>query len=74
MDDLDLLARQTARFDHRPLASSDRPLRLLFLHHSIGGQLLAEPGPDDGKGAVHPNGGGLRKRLEASGTPGAVAS
>jgi hypothetical protein len=43
------------------------PLDLVFLHHSIGSHLLADPGPDDGKGGVHPNGGGLRKRLVASG-------
>jgi hypothetical protein len=39
------------------------PIDLVFLHHSIGGHLLATRGPDDGGGAVHPNGGGLRQRL-----------
>jgi hypothetical protein len=43
------------------------PLDLVFLHHSIGSHLLADPGPDDGKGAVHPNGGGLRTQLVANG-------
>lgn len=47
-----------------------RPLRLLFIHHSCGGQLLAEPGPEDGEACIyrsHPNGGGLRHALERAG-------
>ncbi len=49
---------------------------LLFIHHSCGGQLLAEPGPRVGgeKGSgehciyvSHPNGGGLRAELEKAG-------
>lgn len=47
-----------------------KPLRLLFIHHSCGGQLLAEPGPDKGDNCIytsHPNGGGLRKRLQQHG-------
>lgn len=49
---------------------------LLFIHHSCGGQLLADPGEqvDGRKGSgerciytAHPNGGGLRARLEAAG-------
>jgi hypothetical protein len=53
--------------------SADRPrapLRLLFVHHSCGGQLLAEPGPDVGSKCIyqsHPNGGGLRRALQAEG-------
>jgi hypothetical protein len=39
------------------------PVDLLFLHHSIGGHLLADQGADDGKWHVHPNGGGLRTLL-----------
>lgn len=44
-----------------------KPLRLLFIHHSCGGQLLAAPGADAGTNCIytsHPNGGGLRLRLE----------
>jgi hypothetical protein len=46
------------------------PLRLLFIHHSCGGQLLAEAGPDVGTNAIyttHPNGGGLRRLMEKAG-------
>lgn len=46
--------------------SSDAPSEptdLLFLHHSIGGQMLADPGKEDSQGRTHPNGGGLRKLL-----------
>jgi hypothetical protein len=51
-------------------ARPTRPLRLLFVHHSCGGQLLAEPGPDVGSRCIyrtHPNGGGLRRALEEHG-------
>jgi hypothetical protein len=51
-------------------SSPGRPLRLLFIHHSCGGQLLAAPGPDNGTNCIyvsHPNGGGLRARLEQAG-------
>jgi hypothetical protein len=44
-----------------------RPLNLLFIHHSCGGQLLASPGPEQGTNCIYttnPNGGGLRSRLE----------
>jgi hypothetical protein len=49
---------------------------LLFIHHSCGGQLLAEPGPEAGGKresgdpclyVTHPNGGGLRAGLEKAG-------
>jgi hypothetical protein len=52
------------------------PVNLLFIHHSCGGQLLADPGPRVGGDAAagerciyvsHPNGGGLRAGLEAAG-------
>jgi len=55
---------------------SEGPLRLLFIHHSCGGQLLADPGEKVGgaRGSgerciyeSHPNGGGLRAMLEADG-------
>lgn len=51
-------------------------MRVLFIHHSCGGQLLAEPGEQSGGGKdsgarciyqSHPNGGGLRSRLQAAG-------
>jgi len=41
-------------------------LRLLFIHHSCGGQWLASPGPDQGTNCIcetNPNGGGLRLLL-----------
>ncbi len=53
-----------SNYDSAPPA---RPLHLLFIHHSCGGQLLAAPGPEQGTNciyATHPNGGGLRSRLE----------
>lgn len=40
---------------------------LLFIHHSCGGQLMADVGLDVGKQCIyetHPNGGGLRSLLE----------
>src|SRR5579872_2121133 len=44
---------------------------LLFIHHSCGGQLLADPGKESSRANciydAHPNGGGLRRMLEASG-------
>lgn len=53
-----------------------RPVNLLFIHHSCGGQLLADQGPrvggaaDAGERCIyvsHPNGGGLRRELEQAG-------
>lgn len=48
------------------------PLRLLFIHHSCGGQLLADQGDEQEAGGrclyqSHPSGGGLRHKLEAQG-------
>ncbi len=43
-----------------------QPVDLLFIHHSVGGTLLADSGPDVGDNCVyesHPNGGGLRAGL-----------
>lgn len=55
----------------------DQGLNLLFIHNSCGGQLFAEPGPlqggenrDTGQYCIHvshPNGGGLRARLQDAG-------
>jgi len=45
----------------------NKPINLLFIHHSTGGQLLADKGPDVGTNCIyksHPNGGGLRYLLE----------
>jgi hypothetical protein len=45
----------------------EKPLDLLFIHHSCGGQLLASSGPAVGQNCVfttHPNGGDLRALLE----------
>lgn len=51
-------------------APPGKALRLLFIHHSCGGQLLAAPGARDGTNCIlrtDPNGGGLRSRLEQAG-------
>jgi len=44
----------------------ERSLRLLFIHHSVGSQLLAEPGSDDKRGEDS-RGGGFRRLLERAG-------
>lgn len=55
-------------FSPAPPAS---PLRLLFLHHSVGGQLFAPEGPHrETSNSIYvssPNGGDLRRKLEAEG-------
>jgi hypothetical protein len=51
-------------------APPTKRLRLLFIHHSCGGQLLAAVGPDVETNAIYttsPNGGGLQRRLEQAG-------
>jgi hypothetical protein len=56
-----------------PDKNPETPLDLLFIHHSVGGQLLTDPGPEKevipGSNIYvsHPNGGGLRQRLTAAG-------
>lgn len=49
----------------------DKPLRLLFIHHSCGGQMFAPAGEEKEVARCiyvsHPNGGGARKLLEAQG-------
>lgn len=45
----------------------DHGMDLLFLHHSVGAQLLSDPGPDEPRHGTHPNGGRLRRMLAASG-------
>ncbi len=50
--------------------NAGQPLRLLFIHHSCGGQWLAATGPDEGTSCIYKtavNGGDLRTRLEDSG-------
>jgi hypothetical protein len=58
------------------MPANDHGLDLLFIHHSTGGTLFAEPGErvggERGSGerciyVSHPNGGGLRARLEQAG-------
>src|SRR6185436_17799692 len=47
-----------------------KPLDLLFIHHSCGGQLLAPVGRPIGDNCIlksHPNGGNLRAMLEENG-------
>lgn len=52
-------------------AAPKMPLRLLFIHHSCGGQLLASTGdPKEEANCIylsHPNGGGLRDLLNKQG-------
>lgn len=48
-------------------SSPGKPINLLFIHHSTGGQLLADKGPDIGANCIYkssPNGGFLRRLLE----------
>ncbi|MBE0565698.1 MAG: hypothetical protein IH621_07075 [Krumholzibacteria bacterium] len=56
--------------------AQEDPVQLLFIHHSVGGALLADAGPVSGGGrdsgerciyVSHPEGGGLRSDLEAAG-------
>jgi hypothetical protein len=52
-------------------ARLDRPLRLLFIHHSVGGALFASPGPADEVARCiwrsHPEGGNVRELLRGQG-------
>jgi len=53
-----------------PADAPGQSLDFLFIHHSIGGQLLADPGAEEGQSSIHathPNGGGLRRLLEDAG-------
>lgn len=50
--------------------SPGQNLHLLFIHHSIGGQLMADVGPANGQSSIYetnPNGGGLRSLLKKEG-------
>jgi hypothetical protein len=51
-------------------SSGGDPVQFLFIHHSCGGQLLADLGESSGQSCIyvsHPNGGGLRGKLEEIG-------
>lgn len=53
-----------------PKTAPKAGLRLLFIHHSCGGHLFADPGEKAGTDCIyksHPNGGGLRSSLKAEG-------
>lgn len=53
-----------------PAEAPGRPIHMLFIHHSVGGALLADQGPEKGQSCIwdtHPSGGGLRKLLGAQG-------
>jgi hypothetical protein len=56
-----------------PDTAPGHSIDLLFIHHSVGGQLLADAGEESGPDArrciydAHPNGGGLRRKLLQSG-------
>ena len=61
---------ETVDLDSFDPAPPSREMRLLFIHHSCGGQWLAPVGPDEGESGIYEsavNGGGLRDRLEAEG-------
>lgn len=58
---------KTLDLSQYPADPPNKPINLLFIHHSTGGQLLADKGPDVGTNCIyksHPNGGGLRHLLE----------
>lgn len=53
-----------------PEGAPGRPIRTLFVHHSVGGALLADQGPEKGQSCIwetHPAGGGLRRLLGSQG-------
>jgi len=63
---------QTEPTERNQLSDENPPesLRLLFIHHSCGGQWLAPVGPDRGEACIYEtaaNGGGLRERLASAG-------
>jgi hypothetical protein len=54
-----------------PADNPKAPLSIAFIHHSVGGRILADPGPkqriDEEIWASYPQGGGLRKLLQGAG-------
>ena len=63
----DLPWQEAASFAEFPSSPPGTPQDLLFLHHSVGQQWLAEEGDQTADGTRHPNGGGLRARLTQAG-------
>lgn len=64
---MDSMHIKTLDLTKYPVTMPDKPLNLLFIHHSCGGQLFADKGPDIGDHCIyktHPNGGSLRHMLE----------
>ncbi|MFN2370030.1 MAG: hypothetical protein ABR506_02625, partial [Candidatus Krumholzibacteriia bacterium] len=68
--------RAAAQADHPTTPAGREPVQLLFIHHSCGGQLMADVGervgggPETGELCIyesHPNGGGLRAMLQQRG-------
>lgn len=58
----------TIDLSHYSSDAPDSSVHILFIHHSIGGQLLADKGLEIGKDCIYTtqsNGGGLRKLLES---------
>jgi hypothetical protein len=65
-----VLLQEPCSSENRSSLPSIDPLDLLFIHHSVGGQWLADPGPESGRDCIystHPNGGGLRRALQELG-------
>ncbi len=61
---------ESSEFSDSSAAAPLRLVRLLFIHHSCGGQWLAPPGPDRGIDCIYEtavNGGRLRDALTAQG-------
>jgi hypothetical protein len=61
---------KTMDFSNLASTPPGTPLDLLFIHHSVGGQWLADPGTVEGRNSIHkthPNGGGLRRMLQEQG-------
>jgi hypothetical protein len=66
-----LTGSSSANLSAYPDAVPDKAINLLFIHHSVGGQLLADTGAaltsaEDRLSIhrIHPNGGGLRAQLQ----------
>jgi hypothetical protein len=64
-------SNHAAPFTEIPADPPKQPLPLVFIHHSVGGRLLADAGPkqriDEEIWKAHPEGGGLRALLTAAG-------
>ncbi len=70
IDEGETMIIQTADLDKYSSENPETPLNLLFIHHSCGGQLMADKGETD-KGdncifETSPNGGGLRRMLQGN--------